>query len=144
MRSFIQVALALSAGVLAVSTAMACGDDKTATPAATQVVPTATATSTQPAQSPTVDATEPAGGATTVTIANFAFDPDPITVPAGSTVTWTNTDSAPHRIVGTTAGGFSAGTAKQGESVEATFDKAGEFPYICEIHPSMKGTVIVQ
>ena len=144
MKSYIRLALGLGIGVVSFSAALACGDDKTATPAATTQVPTVTATSTEATQSPTTEVTEPTSGGTTVSMANFAFNPETITVPVGSTVTWTNADSAPHRPVSTTAGGFNAGTAKQGESVQATFDTAGEFPYICEIHPSMKGTVIVQ
>lgn len=141
MNSALRGALAAGVGILCLSASLACGDDETATPAATQA-PT-TATSSEPTGSPTTSATVPATG-NVVTIAGFAFEPATITVPVGSTVTWMNTDASPHRMAGTTAGSFSTETIAQGESAEVTFNEAGEFPYICEIHPSMAGTVIVE
>ena len=87
----------------------------------------------------------PAGEAGAVTIENFAFAPADLTVAAGTTVVWTNNDSAAHRVVATTAGGFNAGTVKQGETVSATFDTPGVFPYICEFHPAqMIGAITVE
>jgi len=142
MNSVLRGALVAGLGVLCLSAALACGDDETATPAPTQVA-TATPTSSEPTASPTTNATVPTSG-NVVTIAVFAFEPATITVPVGSTVTWMNTDASPHRMAGTTAGSFSTETIAQGESAEVTFDEAGEFPYICEIHPSMAGTVIVE
>jgi plastocyanin len=146
--------LLLFLAIPAILAMAACGDDD---PTATSTTaPTATATS-----SPTGTATAPATATATATgtavtsptipaegavvaMAGFAFNPQSITVSVGTTVSWTNADAAPHRPVGTSEGGFDAGTANQGETVTFTFEEAGTFPYICEIHPNMTGEVIVQ
>ena len=46
--------------------------------------------------------------ATTVVIANLAFDPSAITVPTGTTVAWTNEDAVPHTVT-STDGAFDSG-----------------------------------
>lgn len=75
-----------------------------ATPAATTIVTTVSVTPTTPATT-LPSTTEPAMTTTAaptpppavaVTIQNFAFSPPSVTVPVGTTVTWTNQDSAPH------------------------------------------------
>jgi plastocyanin len=76
-----------------------------------------------------------------VTIAGFAYSPDPVTVNVGDTVTWTNNDAASHTATGS---GFSTGTIGTGASKSVTFNSAGTFAYHCAIHPSMTGTVVVQ
>ncbi|MEX5633316.1 cupredoxin domain-containing protein [Parafrankia sp. FMc2] len=87
----------------------------------------------------------PAGGAqsaTTVTIENFAFSPQTATFKVGQTITVVNNDSAPHTWT-SAEGGFDTGRLQQGQSATVTFSKAGTFTVICEIHPSMTGTVTV-
>ncbi len=76
-----------------------------------------------------------------VAISDFLFSPSSITVSPGTTVTWTNMDSSPHTVTGT---GFDSSVLSTGESYSHRFDQPGSFPYICTIHPSMQGTVIVQ
>lgn len=76
-----------------------------------------------------------------IAIQNFAFDPQTKTVAKGATVTWTNNDSVPHQIKSTT---FNSGMLAQGQSYSFTFNAAGSFDYICSVHPSMTGTIIVQ
>lgn len=76
-----------------------------------------------------------------VTIQNFAFNPDSVTISSDDTVKWTNMDSATHTITGTD---FSSGNLNKGDSYENTFTKAGTYDYYCSIHPSMKGTIIVE
>ena len=76
-----------------------------------------------------------------VTIANFAFAPGTITVTPGTTVTWTNNDSATHTATGT---GFDTGSIAPGASAAFTFTTAGSFAYHCAIHPAMTGSVVVQ
>jgi len=78
-----------------------------------------------------------------VAIEGFAFSPQSVTVNVGDTVTWTNGDAAPHTATAGD-GSFDTGTISQGQSGSATFDTAGTFAYICEIHPTMTGTVEVQ
>jgi plastocyanin len=77
-----------------------------------------------------------------VKISGFAFNPTPLEIKAGTTVTWKNEDSASHTVVADD-GSFSSNTINQGESFSFTFDKAGSFPYHCGIHTSMKGTITV-
>jgi plastocyanin len=80
-----------------------------------------------------------------VNIQNFAFDPPNITVAPGTTVTWTNNDSAPHTVTATDpAGAFDSGTLQPGQSYSFTFTQPGTtYAYYCAIHPSMTGTVTV-
>jgi len=80
---------------------------------------------------------------TDVTIANFAFAPDPVTVNVGDTITWTNNDSAPHTATADD-GSFDTGQLAQGDSGDVTFDTAGSFAYHCSVHPNMTGTVVVE
>jgi plastocyanin len=80
--------------------------------------------------------------AAAVTIQNFAFSPASVTVPTGTTVTWTNRDSAPHQV-GSDTGAFQGGALGTGASYSFTFTTPGTFPYHCVIHPSMHGTVTV-
>jgi plastocyanin len=78
-----------------------------------------------------------------VSIDGLAFLPDPIVVAAGTTVRWTNHDAVPHTVTSNPAGLFNSGTLLPGESFEYRFDTPGSYSYICTIHPSMTGTVIV-
>jgi plastocyanin len=88
-------------------------------------------------------ATPAAGGASeTVTISNIAFSPAEITVPMGSTITWTNEDPVDHTATAED-GQFDTGVIAAGQSASVTFDQAGAFTYICAFHPTMSGTVIV-
>jgi plastocyanin len=76
-----------------------------------------------------------------------AYDPNPVQVKAGDMVTWTNNDSTPHTATsGSNAkpdGTFDSSTLVQGKSFSFTFEKAGEYPYFCTLHPNMAGTVSV-
>jgi plastocyanin len=77
-----------------------------------------------------------------VEIKDFAFNPATVTVSAGTTVTWTNQDLAPHTATAED-GSFDTGRLNQGESGSVTFDQPGTYAYVCTFHPSMKGTVVV-
>lgn len=92
-------------------------------------------TPTPPAPIPT-----PAGGST-VSIESFAFKPVVLTVPAGTTVVWTNNDSVAHNIKSTD---FNSNSLLKGETFSFKFDKAGTYDYSCGIHPTMTGKIIVQ
>lgn len=95
------------------------------------------------------DAGEPAGtgapaaSGTEVVIEGFSFDPMEIEVAPGTTVTWTNKDSAPHTVED--SGGLfpESDDLAEGDTFSFTYDTPGEHPYICGIHPYMKGTVTV-
>ena len=83
------------------------------------------------------------GNETKINISGFAFDPATITIKVGQTVTWTNQDSVVHTVVASD-NSWSSDSLETGASFSHTFDTAGTFTYICGVHPSMKGTVIVQ
>jgi len=107
----------------------------TTTPATTTNAPTATTSTT---------------GITAITIQNFAFNPASVSVSVGTTVTWTNQDAVQHQIINDATATFGQGqkfesnSLGQGQSYSFTFNEAGTYPYHCNIHPSMKGTVIVK
>jgi Plastocyanin len=77
-----------------------------------------------------------------VTIQGMAFSPATITIARGDTIRWTNADSAPHTATFRDSG-MDTGRLNRGASGEITFDRAGSFDYICAVHPSMRGRVIV-
>ena len=83
-----------------------------------------------------------AGNATKVTIKDFAFSPEPVTVKAGSAVTWTNDDGSVHSVK-SGDGSFVSDNLAQGQSFSATFATPGTFAYVCGIHSFMTGTVVV-
>jgi plastocyanin len=76
-------------------------------------------------------------------IDNFSFAPATITVPAGTTVTWTNRDYIPHTVV-STDGAFKSKVLDADEKFPFTFSKPGTYSYFCSIHPKMTGKVVVQ
>jgi plastocyanin len=78
-----------------------------------------------------------------IVVRDFMFNPTPLTVKAGSTVTWTNMDDEPHTVVSDT-GAFKSGGMDTNESFSHKFDKPGTYHFTCSIHPRMVGTVVVQ
>ena len=80
---------------------------------------------------------------TIVTIQNFSFDPETLTVPAGTTVTWLNTDDEPHNVTSVKKK-FRSGPLPTNKQFSFTFKDPGTYNYICSIHPYMKGKVVVQ
>ena len=80
---------------------------------------------------------------TRIVVKDFMFSPTPLTVKAGSTVTWTNKDDEPHTVVSDT-GVFKSGGMDTNESFSYKFDKPGTYHFTCSIHPRMVGTVVVQ
>lgn len=79
---------------------------------------------------------------TAVSIQGFAFSPATLTVPRGTTVVWTNADNAPHTATSEN-GPFDSPVLNQGGTFSFTFNSSGMFQYHCDIHPSMRGTVVV-
>ena len=77
-----------------------------------------------------------------VMIQNMAFTPPSLTVPMGTTVTWTNKDMVQHTATADDKS-FDSGQLAPGASFSFTFTKAGTFTYKCTIHPNMMGTIIV-
>lgn len=78
----------------------------------------------------------------TVEIKNNAFTPKELMIAAGDTVTWTNDDALLHDIDLENLG--KSPEMHKGETYTKTFDQPGTYDYDCNIHPFMKGTVIVK
>jgi len=78
-----------------------------------------------------------------VKIDNFSFGPATLTVPAGTTVTWTNRDDIPHTVVSDDKV-FKSKVMDTDEKFSYTFTKPGTYGYFCSIHPKMTGKVVVQ
>lgn len=81
-------------------------------------------------------------GEVSINIRGFKFDPATVTVKVGTTITWTNQDTATHTVKADD-GGWSSDSLKQGDTFSQTFTQTGTFTYTCGIHSSMAGTVIV-
>jgi plastocyanin len=83
-------------------------------------------------------------GAVQVSIQNYAFSPATLTVGVGTTVTWTNKDTAPHTV--TVSSGpqmFASPTLQTGDTYTFTFTTPGTYSYYCAVHPSMTASVVV-
>ena len=105
--------------------------------------PAATPTPT-PIVSPTsAPTTTPTTAHANVNISGFAFVPQTLTVSVGTTVTWTNNDSASHTVT-SNDNLFESGTLAKGATFSHTFEQKGTFNYHCSIHPSMTGKIIVE
>jgi plastocyanin len=126
----------------------ACGDDDDATTDTGGGGGEATATAPPPSEDDQTtggSAPAPSGDAARaekVEIVEFAYDPDPVTIEAGGKVIWINRDSAPHTATAND-GSFDTETLEQGKLKSESFKQPGSYPYFCEIHPSMRGTVEV-
>ena len=90
------------------------------------------------------------------TLGDKAFSPNPINIKVGDTVTWVNDDTQFHTVVsGDPSGGGDTGKAfdsglsgptaltTKGKTFSHKFTEKGEFPYFCQLHPTMVGKVIV-
>jgi plastocyanin len=95
------------------------------------------------ANSATNPGDKPASG-TTVKIDNFSFGPANITVPAGTTVTWTNNDDVPHVVTSDDNKMFKSKALDTDDRFSFTFTKPGTYNYYCAIHPKMVAKIVVQ
>ncbi len=73
---------------------------------------------------------------------HYAFTPAGITVPVGTTVTWTDQTDAPHTVT-SDSGAFASSILNQNQAFHFTFNQAGTFAYHCAVHPYMHGSIIV-
>ena len=107
---------------------------------------------------PTGGTTSTTGGNTPgeVSIMEYSFTPDTITVKVGTSVVWTNNGTVAHTATADSAGGFDSGQLSSptgggaygggsaGQSYSFMFSSAGTYAYHCQNHPTkMKGVVIV-
>lgn len=89
------------------------------------------------------DTLPPAAAEQQVAIYNYKFDPAVLTIPAGTTVTWTNKDEVPHSVVSADKRFTQSGGLDTGDKYSYTFKDAGSYEYFCSLHPFMKGKIVV-
>lgn len=80
---------------------------------------------------------------TAIRIDNFSFVPATVTIPAGTTVRWTNRDDIPHSVVADDKS-FKSKALDTDDQFTYTFAKPGTYHYFCGLHPKMTATVVVQ
>ena len=78
-----------------------------------------------------------------VKIDQFAFDPQRVTVKAGTTVTWTNEDDVPHTIASSSKL-FKSKALDTKDKFSFTFTTPGTYEYFCSLHPHMTGAIVVE
>ena len=90
-------------------------------------------------------------GGPMVTVETFDFQPDPLVVPAGATITFLNEDAIDHTVTAGTRDNptpevFDGELPEQGATFKLTLDEPGTYEYFCEIHPGpgMTATITVQ
>ena len=96
-----------------------------------------------------MEASEEVGGELQVDLVNFQFDPTELSVSVGDTVTFVNGDSAAHTVTEGTNGNAADGArfdeeVAAGDSVEITFDEAGDYDVTCLFHANMNMVVHVE
>jgi plastocyanin len=85
----------------------------------------------------------PAAESVTVRINGMRFEPANLTIRPGTTVTWVQDSTMPHSISGK-SGSLRSNTLNRGQQFSYTFDQTGRFDYVCGLHPSMKGSIVVE
>ena len=101
------------------------------------------------AKAPMAVTIEPVAGSGAPGCEPECYSPSTATISAGGTVTFTNTDTAPHTSTsGSAANGpdgvFDTSLIMMNASFDVTLSDAGTYTYFCMVHPWMEGTVIVE
>ena len=98
-----------------------------------------------PSPSNSVNNTNPTSPQTyNVDIQNFSFSPSTLTINVGDTVIWTNQDSISHTITSDSGTELNSLQLSNGQTYSHTFNTAGTYNYHCSVHPTMKGTIVVE
>lgn len=129
----------LAVGFLVLLAACGGAPATTGTGTTPTAAPTATPTA-NPTPTPTPTTAASSSG-NSVSIMNFSFSPNNLTLKVGTKVTWTNHDSVTHTVTAN-QGAFNS-PVPPGSSFSFTFTKAGSYAYHCMIHPSMTATIVV-
>jgi len=80
-----------------------------------------------------------------VKIKDFKFNPQTVEISQGTVVTWQNQDLVEHQIQSDgDLADLLSGVIDQNGTFSFTFDKTGTWKYHCNLHPEMKGTVVVR
>jgi plastocyanin len=113
------------------------------TPNAPVTAPAAAPANTQAQTAPSAAALVQ-GETVNVRIKDFKFIPDTLNVKTGTTVIWTNEDSARHTVTSDSGTELDSELLALGGSYSHTFNEAGDFAYHCTPHPSMRAKVIIE
>ena len=79
----------------------------------------------------------------TIEISSYSFAPSDVTIAPGTTVVWVNHDEMVHSIVSTDRL-FDSKAMDTGDQYSFTFDKEGDYGYVCSLHPYMSGMIKVR
>jgi amicyanin len=79
-----------------------------------------------------------------IIIKDFGFNAQSITIKVGDVVTWVNEDPMQHTVTSDSGSELNSDSLNKGEIYSHTFNQKGTFSYQCNIHPSMKGKIIVE
>lgn len=109
-----------------------------------QTVPNTTSDSNTQISTPTNTNSAIDASKNVVTIQNFAFSPQTITIKTGDSITWVNKDSVTHTVVSDSGNGISSQSLTNSMTYSHTFLERGTYSYHCGPHPSMKAKVIVE
>ena len=131
-----KIGMFLAAMALVAAVATACGGSSSKT----ETTNTATATSSESATSKN-SATATAGA--TITIENMAFG-KPVTVAPGAEVRIVNNDTVEHSVTSDKPGAFDQDVDGGQKATLIAPNQPGEYPFHCEYHPNMKGTLTVK
>ena len=77
---------------------------------------------------------------------NPSFNPDPVTVPKGDIIEWTNNDKVPHTVVSAPDGAvWDSGIISKNKTFRLDTSKLDlkEYDYLCTVHPFMVGKIII-
>jgi YVTN family beta-propeller protein len=83
------------------------------------------------------------GSGAKVSISNFAFAPQVVTIAPGDSVTWSNDDGSSHTVT-FKDGSAGAKSLSPGETFRRVFDRPGTYEYFCSFHPYMTGRIVVR
>lgn len=78
----------------------------------------------------------------TVVIKQMQFFPADLTVKIGDTVVWINNDIVPHTVKSNKTDGFYSDTINVGKSWKTVVKDSAK--YICSIHPTMEGKLVLK
>jgi len=107
----------------------------------------------EPVEQPVVEAPvvetkveEPQPTTHKINIEDYKFSEPTITIKSGDSVEWTQKGQYPHTVTSTESPESfeSSIMRKQGETFSSTFTRRGTYRYKCDIHPVMRGVVIVE
>jgi len=115
----------------------------TATTVGTATTTATTETTTTTAEETGTPPMPPAGEEGAISITASGFDPDTLTIPTDTTVTWTN-DADTNQTITLTGptGSAGLGTLEPGDSVNYIFTESGNYAYVSE-ETGLSGTITV-